>query len=494
MDNRQLSAELLGRAGSGSGSGMAVDRALPPTGPGRDSDRNGATVFTELVSRGPESRGREGPSAAHADMLHRALSQSLHAFVPQPGSGESRGAAPPRQGAPRELHGLAAPPMDWALRTAVRYTSDAPIRIVRDGMSADTPTVVAGTRGFSRADTAQLPKLEERYQQALLSWVYPSAPMEPAALGALERAGEAGKAVIAGRARGWTAAMTCLFRQVRCGACSAFYLTAPAGARTPFAVLFRAAGVAGRRRVHALVSRSTQGMRLLMAGPKYQLRFSMPLASVAVDPEGASRAEALPEDGTRAAREELAGSSKQDNKPQSLLFFDGMSQVAGLFDLLLNERAFLLGAQSDVPAILSPVVFEGATLSRAQPWLYTAQTSEVGNVVHKVEVSGLVAPWTADRLRACLQADAGAAGFKMTATPYAPSTNLNWLPDAPGADAPGAKGDGGALADGGGWCCEEEKARWMAAPADLEAGIITDLQYNAGEGHYSVAVVRPQGM
>lgn len=71
-----------------------------------------------------------------------------------------------------------------------------------------------------------------------------------------------------------------------------------------------------------------QGMRLLMAGPKYRLRFSMPLASVAVDPEGASRAEALPEDGTRAAREELAGSSKQDNKPQSLLFFDGMSQVS----------------------------------------------------------------------------------------------------------------------------------------------------------------------
>ncbi len=42
-------------------------------------------------------------------------------------------------------------------------------------------------------------------------------------------------------------------------------------------MFFGAAGVGGRQRVHALVSRSTTGIRRLMCSDPYNLQFSVPL-------------------------------------------------------------------------------------------------------------------------------------------------------------------------------------------------------------------------
>lgn len=127
--------------------------------------------------------------------------------------------------------------------------------------------------------------------------------------------------------------------------------------------------------------------------------------------------------------------------------------------------------------------------------LYRAQTSEVEGVVHKVEVSGLLAPWTVDRLRCCLQDSLAGSGFRMAATPHGLAANLNWLP----AESerllaePGSKPCPEAAAPGG-WCCPEERSRWTTPSASLEGGVVTDMQYDAAEQQYSVAVTaRPTG-
>lgn len=55
-----------------------------------------------------------------------------------------------------------------------------------------------------------------------------------------------------------------------------------------------------------------------------------------------------------------------DNKPESLLFFEGASRVHGLFEYLLCEHSSSTEL-ADVPLLLAPVPFLGATLHQLQP-------------------------------------------------------------------------------------------------------------------------------
>jgi hypothetical protein len=59
-----------------------------------------------------------------------------------------------------------------------------------------------------------------------------------------------------------------------------------------------------------------------------------------------------------------------DNKPESLLFFDGTSRVHGLFEYLLFDTISST-EQVDVPLLIAPVPFLGASLHQLQPqvWL-----------------------------------------------------------------------------------------------------------------------------
>uniref|UniRef100_A0A7S1T942 Uncharacterized protein n=1 Tax=Tetraselmis chuii TaxID=63592 RepID=A0A7S1T942_9CHLO len=238
-------------------------------------------------------------------------------------------------------------------------------------------------------------------------------------------------------------------------------------------------------------------MRLLMAGPKYQLTFHMPIVNIRIDASRAaddSTGRLADDDLERSKRDEMVGSNQYDNKTSSLLFFNGLAEVAGLFDFLLHERSFLLGAQSDVPTITAPVVFEGATLARVQPWLYRAQSSEAdGGIVHKVELAGLISPWTADRLVACVREScqrAGGSGFKVSAVAHPLATNLNWSTSEEGVREDVAAAPAELC---GGWWSEEERRRWMGVDdaRRLDGGVVTDLQF--GGQRYSVTVARPPG-
>ena len=59
-------------------------------------------------------------------------------------------------------------------------------------------------------------------------------------------------------------------------------------------------------------------------------------------------------------------SVRSDDKAASLLYFDGRLQAHGLFDFLLHE-AMLSSEAVDVPTLLAPVPFIGATLHQHIP-------------------------------------------------------------------------------------------------------------------------------
>lgn len=110
---------------------------------------------------------------------------------------------------------------------------------------------------------------------------------------------------------------------------------------------FGAAGVGGRRRMHALLTRSTAGTRALLQ-QGLGLGFAAPL---------------MPGGGEVAA-EDGPGSS---DSTQSMLAFEGALRVHGLFDFLLNESWRLHGDECDVPLLLAPTQFLHGSLRAHQP-------------------------------------------------------------------------------------------------------------------------------
>lgn len=62
---------------------------------------------------------------------------------------------------------------------------------------------------------------------------------------------------------------------------------------------------------------------------------------------------------------------------QSLLVFEGGLRVHGLFDFLLNESFRSNGDECDVPSLLAPVQFQGASLKAVQ-----AKVGKPGDDVH----------------------------------------------------------------------------------------------------------------
>ena len=48
----------------------------------------------------------------------------------------------------------------------------------------------------------------------------------------------------------------------------------------------------------------------------------------------------------------------------------GPFKIAGLFDVIANEGELFWGlTKGDVPSIVSPVAFDGASVARLQPWV-----------------------------------------------------------------------------------------------------------------------------
>ena len=193
--------------------------------------------------------------------------------------------------------------------------------------------MVAAQRAFAACDGLHSLSLQQRYLAALHSWQFPADPWRQPATGAAKL--RAPSPEVVQRRQDWQAAFASLYDALRSGACDAFYYISPEvgacacgvcggcgcwlsgrrlraactlqlqqllpvhllagcpprltslpllpqGTKKPFAVFFGAAGVGGRPRLHALLTRSTSGLRALM-GSGMALGFAAPLMPADAD-------------------------------------------------------------------------------------------------------------------------------------------------------------------------------------------------------------------
>ncbi|KAG0618416.1 hypothetical protein M758_4G062500 [Ceratodon purpureus] len=208
-------------------------------------------------------------------------------------------------------------------------------------------------------------KLGSTFWNSLHSWIHPQSPLPPAVLSVISsaaaRGGEAEVQFLSKRHRAWEAAFRSLYYTFRSQTCSLFYVC-----MQQFVAMFVGGGVGGRSRnaCTAYLTRSTRGVRQVLL--EHDIKFSMPFSAsgepttTVEDLQDLLEFEKSNPGQTRLVNERAAS----DNGPQSMLCFEGFSNVHRLYDFLLNHRSLISStAAMDVPVLYAPTAFDNASLS-----------------------------------------------------------------------------------------------------------------------------------
>ncbi|XP_029832896.3 protein downstream neighbor of Son isoform X1 [Ixodes scapularis] len=357
-------------------------------------------------------------------------------------------------------------PLDWSLKTRVRFCS--PSHFPWNG-SLKTCEEASGTTGFVRGVHASQAASEScgldsspqaRFHQHCLVWMHPHLPwlrLFP------RQGGPGGKdqgtapsffADPSGAARAslqadWNQSFRSLYQLVRARQCPFFYACAPG-----FTVLFRAAGVAGIPDLHALVTPTTRGLRQALR--EEGIQYSMPLCAnqeqMDETLDGASqspvevKAEVQADDqvedepltwleslglsqanfpSLNPKKSQMEEESREDRRPRSLVFVERENSQA-LFNFLLNSRACVCptGPLAGVPpTLLAPVAFHGATLRSLkvrQGWV-----KQDNREMHMVEMSGPVLPSALQGLCTLFGNTQEGGAFSLVTAPHAPTAAFN---------------------------------------------------------------------
>lgn len=254
------------------------------------------------------------------------------------------------------------PPIDWSLKTTLRVTTPQPLDIWTQAEQLSGRDTTLAHRAIVTGAGFESLSPPQQLIASLLSFQFPLDPRP------------AGKSrVDMDRREEWRSAFLSVYDAYRSGACDSFYIVSPDGSRRPHVAFFGAAGIAGRSRMHAIVTRSTPGLRSLLKG-KLGLNFEMPLLS----------------------QQALGGQGDQGEK--SMLYFEGAHRVHGVFEFLLNENS-LHGDTCDVPIILAPVAFVNAALKR--PAIH--RLLPLSNGTYRFELKGVLPCWVVYRISKALE-------------------------------------------------------------------------------------------
>ncbi|GIL92476.1 hypothetical protein Vretimale_19347 [Volvox reticuliferus] len=343
---------------------------------------------------------------------------------------------------------------------------------------------------------------------------------------------------LAQRLAAWRSALHSLYGTYRGGDCNVFYVINSAP-RNPFVALFAYKGVRGSSELCAVVSQSTRVLRgrMLAAG----LPFTMPLERIAsgADAAAGNRAaagangylagltgagpDADPHDDADAVlcdegpQASPSSSAVADNSRGSLLLLRGPRGVHGLYDFLMNDTSFPgLGGRAtgggtgpgdelnDLPLLLAPVPFDGGAVWRPTIKALTlngklagdsiakfgvattlrqagtSSESDPGTVLHVLQLSGLLPPWTVRRF-CSLMARLQPSGYSamLETEPCSITLNSRVIEERPGGDG-GVSGAAGQVlqptfAQGGALTLEELVA-WqqpVALPGGRPVKVVT---------------------
>ncbi|KAK9822053.1 hypothetical protein WJX74_003646 [Apatococcus lobatus] len=364
------------------------------------------------------------------------------------------------------------PPIDWTIKTCLRFSSAEELAVCSE---AAMPSSEAAGQALSGVATSCIEGLtaQERWQAALMSWRYPASAWPREAVAALQSAPPAAP-LLTQRFVAWQEGLRSLYHALRNSACNCFFLLPPQGSRQPFAVRFGASGLAGCQSVHAAISRSYTPLRAQLASAHYSVQCTAPLA-----PPKPDRAKRKSSNSSEGGWDPVWVGSGADGKPQSMLWFEGPGQVHGLFQYLFLEGRRMHGPDCDLPQLLAPVPFLGAGIHCLQ----SSVTEQAGRLParparpYRCEVSGLIPPWTVDRLCNCLQASSS-SDFMVTMETDALTNGLQQVPAAslrqPQDLAPNSRLTCGGCMDKG------EAVRWGQAAIVMGGAVLKELQCENG--------------
>lgn len=399
---------------------------------------------------------------------------------------------------------LQTPPMDWSLKRCVKFLSDQPFLLHKQATAASRRDVLLAERCFVsggllplKLTTGSASQLSPQVQQliaACMSWQFPQDCLKTP-----EGAGGVLEAIA--RRSSWQESLCSLYDAFRNGECPFFYITyrsAPGGdahllekrgdykGRPLCTVFFGASGINGRKRVHALMTRSTVGLRTLFK--QQGIGFEMPLMI------GGSNKENFPQKANQGI------TSNGGEGTRSLLIFNGVLQVHALFDFILNRgvsnAAGLFGdGDSDLPLLLSPVHFTNASLHK-----YHLECIET-KWNHQLEVKGNgapIPPWVVDRIFCVLcnaNDDGGGDSNGRTITLMCDSRTdtgaLNWYDDDGNSSTEEQSHNRTAAIetisqnDNSFFACAKEHVRWKRCCAGLNTVALREIKFS--DGAYTIA-------
>ena len=186
------------------------------------------------VARGPATfadiaGGRGGGAGGRAVLAELPggnwLPPALPALAPDATHLTAAGAG--AAGGDRTLPPAPAPPLDWSLKTNVRFASPLPFSVAEDAALLPARQALEAQRAFTacHAGPGAPLSLEQRYLAALHSWQFPADPWAQPAAGAAKLRGPPPE--VLQRRTDWQAAFASLYDALRCGACDAFYYLSP---------------------------------------------------------------------------------------------------------------------------------------------------------------------------------------------------------------------------------------------------------------------------
>lgn len=272
---------------------------------------------------------------------------------------------------------------DWAPCTAVRISSEGTLSSEGGHHSTTARDVVeADLRHISTSSCDGATKnLQLAITAATSTWTFPQRCMAPRVFRSLP------DDVKQERRHDWKEALCSAYDMYRSSTEPfVFYVSSPEyqssrSSHPKYTVMFAASETSSqRRRMHAILSQSTKGLRNLLHS--YGVGFEAPLLK---DPL-----------------------KSKDQGGRSVLLFEGALRVHGMFDILLNKA---IGGMShedcDVPCVHAPKPFRNATMVKV-PCHVSPTTIQLGG-----NETSWIPPWTIRRILQCLTM----SDFKVWLTP-----------------------------------------------------------------------------
>jgi len=307
------------------------------------------------------------------------------------------------------------PPLDWTLKSRVRFTSLTPLGWTQHLSTVEEASgVTGGVRCLSLSQGSHCLNTSNnsQFHSLCLYWQHPSLPVSLYPRYTLSSMAKPSSSTSPSLSLSpdmqramhsdWMSSLQSVYQLVKARQCPYFYLLAPS-----FTCLFRAAGISGSQQMTAFLTPSSSGIRAALK--KEEVEFTLPLFKPKDEVEDASpecdttnefleslgiEADSLPGLSNPAPKNRLAagsGSSQNiDGKVESLVMVEGV-ECQSLLTYLLKAK-LVVGKDQLPPTLLAPVAYHGACLRTLR--VKQGQTGGKGGVPlqHSVELTGPILP------------------------------------------------------------------------------------------------------